>query len=303
MTKLRFWIAVSVAWLLLFYNIERFHEPINIASFVYVYAAVIAMLLVAIRQLHRVQPALLLGAILIGLLALKWLRGYEVLGSSLALTITEACAMTITLLISWAIAQSISQFEQGAAEILSLSLPDFITSQVEFYQEVRRARQFRRPLSLLTIAPQGAATSIEINRFLEEIQHKTVTNYTNARLRDLIASNTKDCDIMAYCDDHFVVMLPEVNSQEATQVAQRLRSAARESLGLELQVGDAVFPEEEVTLSGMLVRAVSRMRGRPLSDGMGGGLESALEVDPRMVSHQLQFDLSDVGQTDDDYQA
>jgi len=297
MTKLRLWIAAFVAWLLLFYNVERFHEPINIASFIYVYAALIAIVLIAIRDLHRTPPALMLLAILTGLLVLKWLRGYEILGTSLALTITESCAVTITFFVSWAIAQRISQFEQGAADMLSLSLPDFIAVQVEFYQEVCRARQFCRPLALLTIAPNGASTSIEVNRFLQEMQQKTISNYINARLRDLITSKTKDCDIMAYSDDHFVLLLPEVNSQEASQIAQRLQLAARESLGLDIQVGKAAFPEEEVTLSGMLDRAVSKMRGGTSSPGHGRGMNEST------VPHEPEFDFSDVGKTDGRCQA
>ena len=35
MLRLRLWLAIYTFWLLLFYNIERFDETINIASFIY----------------------------------------------------------------------------------------------------------------------------------------------------------------------------------------------------------------------------------------------------------------------------
>ena len=46
MVHLRFWIAATLAWLLVFYNIERFHAPINLASFVYVLVAGIGVSLI-----------------------------------------------------------------------------------------------------------------------------------------------------------------------------------------------------------------------------------------------------------------
>jgi len=54
MIRLRFWIAATLVWLLGFYNIERFHEPLNIASFVYVLAAVVAIAIVVVERLGMV---------------------------------------------------------------------------------------------------------------------------------------------------------------------------------------------------------------------------------------------------------
>ena len=53
MARLRLWIAATLGWLLVFFNIERFHEPINLASFVYVLAAAVAMVTVAIARVRR----------------------------------------------------------------------------------------------------------------------------------------------------------------------------------------------------------------------------------------------------------
>jgi len=263
MNSLRLSIAVMFAWLLLFYNIERFYEQINLASFVYVYAACIAMVIVAVPRLRAAPVTVTLSLLFAVFFGLKWFNGYQIADASLPLTVTEVTAIGVTFYLAWTIGRGIRQFEDSAAEVWSMHpkglIPDFVDSQVEFYREVRRAREFDRPLTLLTIKSHGESETLKIGQIIEEMQRNMTRRYIDSRIGQIIAARAKDCDMIAYSDDHFVLLLPEVEATRAPEIVEDLNTAVKEATGIELQIGHAAFPADEVTLSGLLGRATSQM--------------------------------------------
>lgn len=264
MTTLRIWIAATIAWLLLFLSIERFHEPINLASFVYVLASVAAIAVVAVQRRNSSSLGFLLISTLCLYLGLKVTLGYQVFGANLTITVTEACALLITVLLAQRIAASIDEFEEGAADVMTMHLSGrstpFESGQTDLYREIRRARQFKRRVSVMALATDGTCTSVAMSRLIEEVQQNALRRYVDARVGSLLSQETKDCDIIAFNRDHFVVLLPEANVEQAARVGQRLRDLAHHKLGLSMQVGTATFPDQEVTLTGLLSRAESAMR-------------------------------------------
>jgi hypothetical protein len=101
-----------------------------------------------------------------------------------------------------------------------------------------------------------------VARYLEEIQQRGIRKYIDARLARLINDCISDCDILAYRDDCFFILCPELASDAVQEVARRLEQAAEEELGLELKIGAASFPDEEVTLGGLLETATGSMLGQ-----------------------------------------
>ncbi len=267
MMKLRVWIAATIAWLLIFFSIERFHGPINMASFVYVLASVAAITVLMLQRRHFSSTKFLLISMLGMHLGLKVILGYQVFGASLPLTAMEASSLLITVMLAQRIAASIQDFEEGAAAVMTMQLggrsTSFETGQSDLYREIRRARQFKRRVSIMTLATDGTSTSVALNRLIEEVQHNALRRYIDARVGKLLSDETKDCDIIAYNGDHFVVLLPEATADHATRVGERLQNLANDQLGLRMQVGTATFPDEEVTLTGLLNRAESEMRALP----------------------------------------
>jgi len=257
--------VATAAWLFVLYNIERFHEPINIASFVYVYTAVIAGLLICVRPLHAISP-FLLSTLLLSLFVLgKSMLGYGIVGPNLPLTITESCAIIVTIVLSRQIVKSIAEFEQAATDALLIQLDrqlsPFDMGQTEIYREIRRARQFNRPLALVTLAPTEQSIQQSLNRFIEEVQHKAVETYVHARVAEVLSNEVSHCDLIARRNNHFVMVLPETDREGAQALASRLREAVETKLGLKLQAGTACFPEQEVTFTGLLERAEAEMQG------------------------------------------
>ena len=264
MAKLRIWIAATIAWLLIFFNIERFHEPLNIASFVYVLASLAAIVVVALPPRNSSSLGFLVISTLCLHLGLKATLGYQVFGPNLPITVTEACALLITVILVQRIAVSIDEFEEGATDVMTMHLSGrttpFESGQTELYREIRRARQFKRRVSVVALASDGASTSVAMNRLIEEVQQTALRRYVDARVGKLLSEETKDCDIIAFDRDHFVILLPEANVQHATRVGNRLQELAQEKLGLKMQIGTATFPDQEVTLTGLLSRAENEMR-------------------------------------------
>ncbi|MBC8353565.1 MAG: hypothetical protein H8E66_16320 [Planctomycetes bacterium] len=266
MTKLRIRTSALLVWLLLFFNIERFHAPINIASFVYVLAAIVSIAIVMLRRQNGIAFGTVVSTTLVAFLVSKWLLGYQILGTALPLTVTEACSLLTTASFARLIAQAMHDFESNAQQVLHMHFdsdtPELAASQTQLYKEVRRARRHNRPLSILALNASNATNPELLNRFIEEVQRRGIRKYIDARLAQVITSCISDCDILVYSDDCFFVMCPEIVGEEAEEVSSRLKEAVRQELGVTLNIGSASFPEQEVTLGGLLEKAIDALHGK-----------------------------------------
>ena len=254
----------------MFYNIERLHGSINLASFVYILAAAVALPIVWIPWLHRAPLRWLLApAVPVVLLMKVWL-GYRIGGLYLPITITELCSVGMTILLAHQIGRCLEEFRRAAVSTLVVHLHDrsrpFDEGQKEMYREIRRARTFHRPLALLSVSANDESVSQSLDRFSREAQRDMLKNYVHARIADLLTTNTTDCDIITHKNGHFVTVLPETDRETAGKLIQELKSAAKERLGLDLNIGASIFPEEEITFVKLLESAEVRMRNGVESD-------------------------------------
>lgn len=265
MTRLRFWVSISFLWLTLFFNIERLHEPFNIASFVYVLATVLGVVTLTLPAIMRLHPLwTMLGAV-VALVAVKALLGYPIAGRGLPLTVTEAVAISITVLLARQIVLSITHFEESVFEVAALHWVqrplDFKEMQHEFYREVRRARQYGRPVALLALKPTTTDLPQRASRLIDEVNKKMTRYYVEAQIADVLASQLHDCELVAKCNDEFLVLLPEADSERAQSTADQLALQLRESLGTVFRTGVAAFPHQETTFTGLLERAEAALGG------------------------------------------
>jgi len=264
MTKLRFWIAVTLGWLLLMYNIERYDETVNIASFVYILAAVLAITVVGLQRWCRLRLVVLLV-----LAALSWaickaiLRG-PVFHPSWLIVAAELAAVLVTTALAWRISLSIEEFEAGAFDVIAMRPNDravpLSAGRGDLERELRRAEQFHRPLALLRLETDAAINSISLNGLIQEVQRGALQQHLSGQLAQLISDTTRDCDLVAQNRDHFVVLLPETDRQQALEMIEQMQRRARRQWGFDLRVGVAEFPAEEVTLTGLLDRAAHGIR-------------------------------------------
>ena len=275
MIRSQFWLLALCSWLFLLYNIERLSEPINLASFVYVFVIVSANLVILVRGLRRTPFYKSLLLALPPYFFLKFYLGYEIAGSNLPITITEICAIGFTLFLTQRVTWHLEEFRDAISHLTIGRLEEgthrFEEGQGHIYREVRRARLYKRPAALLAISVNAGTTDVEINRFIKEAQNEIIPRYVAARTASLLVKELKDSDVITKRNDHFIVLLPESDRQIATDITERLTAGIEKSLGLSCKIGFSTFPDDAVTFESLLLQAETAMKkARADSDGQNG---------------------------------
>lgn len=275
MTQLRYRSLVFFCWCFVFYNIERLHEPINIASFVYVFAGAAAALIIGVPQLQQCRPAPLVVWLLGLQLVLTVCLGLSLGGVRLPLTVTELVATGVTVLLAHGIGSALQEFQEAVMRLTvhpRVQSRPFESGQEDMYRELRRSRHYRRPLAVVAMTPKKDSLRASIPRMIQDAQRDALVHYTNARLGEVLSAELKDCDILTLDrKGRFIVMLPEVGKESVGQSVERLKSAGLEELGIELDIGAACFPDEEVTLVSLLERATGPLEAPAVTTGPTSG--------------------------------
>jgi GGDEF domain-containing protein len=263
LTRLRLSVVLLLFWLTALYNIERIHEPINLASFVYVLVAVQSVFVICSPQLRRATLMQFTAANFVFYAALKAYLGYPFFGANLPITVTECVVIGVTNLLAWAVASDIDDFMRSASDIASvqfgrrpISLHD---GEVLMYNEVQRARRFQRKLSLATVRFNREMRGQEFDRLLEKVRHVLVQRYVESRVGSLLMDAASPGDLVVVRDDEFVVVCPEMSEQDLRGILTNVSDELQRELGIKIQAGISEFPSNECTLTGLIERADSQM--------------------------------------------
>jgi len=265
MKRMRFLVAMLIIWLFLFYNIERLSKPIDITDVAYTFVPLVAALTICVPRLrqvplwvHLVIPALVF-------LVLKaWLKS-RVWGTALPLTVMEICVIAVTIILARWVSNGMGEFESAIAHITigqvdTLSEP-FSTGQAEMYREIRRARHHQRPLALMAVGVDEKLMRVALDRMVQEVQQAMMKRYLLSDIARTLCHKLEDYNVIARTNDHFIVLLPEVTSEQLPDLIGRLRQAVSEQVGVIPQIGTASFPKDAVTFDGLVEQAVGEMSG------------------------------------------
>ena len=238
MERSQFWLLTLCSWLFFLYNIERLSEPINLASFHYVFVIACANLVILIPWLRRTPFYKSLLLALPPFFALKVYFGYEIAGTNLPITVTEISAIGITMFLTRQVVSYLEQFHDIIGRLtigrLEVGTHTFEEGQGHIYREIRRARVYKRPAALLAISIDEESADVSLSRFVRDAQ------------------------------------------EIALKVAARLQREIRGKLGLEPKFGLSTFPDEAVTFESLLSKAESAMNGSQAEmDGQGDRIATA----------------------------
>ena len=263
MKRMRFLVSILIIWLFFFYNIERLSHPINITRVAYIFVPLMGVLAIIFSRLRKVSLwVLLVGPIPI-FLALKAWAGFRVWGTAIPLTVTEICAIALTTILARWVGNGLNEFENAIANITIGQvdrLPEpFSMGQGEMYREVRRARHHQRPLVMMAIGVEEESVQIALDRMVQEAQRAMMKQYVLSGVARTLCDELEDYDIIAQRNDHFLALLPEVTSDQLADLTGRLRKAASEQVGVNLQIGTASFPGDAVTFESLMEKAVKKM--------------------------------------------
>ena len=261
--RMRLPVTILIIWLFLFYNIERLSEPIDITDVAYTFVPFMAILTILVPRLRKVPLWVLLVVPIPVFLVIKALVKSSAWGTSLPLTVTELCVIAATTIMARRVSNGVSEFEHAVAHITIGqvdALPEsFSTGQAEMYREVKRARRHQRPLALMAIGIEGKSVQVALDRMVQEVQQAMMKRYVMSNVARMLCDELEDYDIIAQEDDRFLILLPEVASEELADLADQLRQAVSEQVGVTLQIGTASFPEDAVTFESLVDKAVEEM--------------------------------------------
>lgn len=254
--------AATIGWVLCLTEIDRRSDLFHLGASAYLILAASAALLL-VPQLRRVSTLWVLAV------AFPLFCVLELLSRPLDLTaaggaLVEFLGVAITLVLASRLARRLALAEDAIAE-LALG-PDrepaapFSRTQGEMFREVRRARRYERPLSLLALSASGAQPPAALERVLEEARLNGLERYVTLKVGALLDAETAASAVIASRAKHFLVMLPECERAEAESVAKRLGQAAASRYGLELRFGIASFPHQEITFDKLLETAETELR-------------------------------------------
>jgi hypothetical protein len=258
-----------VAWLVFFYNIERVPWLVGagniqfVTRFAYIFVALAALVTLAFPIVHRL-PLWLVSTLGVAVfLVLKSWLGYPLGGEALAVTVTEICAILVTGLLTRQVAGAIWEFENSIVNFtikrVGRQTKTFDIEQGEMYQELRRARAFNRPLTLMAVEPSTSSFEAATEKMVEEVQQATIKQYVLAGLAKVLGDQLGPYSIIAQDGDRFLVLLPEASKEEIPKLTAQVRGQVQESLGLELRIGSATLPEVE-TFDALVETAYSEMK-------------------------------------------
>lgn len=265
MLKLRLWLAVYTFWLLLFYNIERLDETINLASFLYLLIPFsVVLILLFPRLLVGKSSRYVMGGLILVAILLKWLLGYPIVETGLAITIAELSFIIINLLLLKPLAQIVIDVEDMMAKLTfrQIGLPPRLLESIdteELYRELKRCRRFQHPVVLLHVETDGEISDEALKTIMKELNKSIVERYMQARVAKLLSEDLRDSDLIAQHENGFIILMPETKADEIDDLLRMIRHEAVNQLHISLKIGVSSFPDEALTLGGLIEAATASM--------------------------------------------
>ncbi|RLC76072.1 MAG: hypothetical protein DRJ03_20610 [Chloroflexi bacterium] len=264
MKRMRFLVAILVIWLFIFFNIERLSSPIDITDVAYTFVPFTVTLIIFAPRLRRVPlGAFLTASTLVFLLLKTWFKSH-VWGSSLPLTVTEICIIAVAIILARWVSNGIGEFERAITHITighNNGLPEsFSDDQAKMYQELKRARRYQRPLTMMAIGIEEDSIQVALERMVREAQQVMMKRYVMSDIAKTLCDELEDYNIIAQNNNHFLVLLPEVAAGQLPDLSNQLRETLFEQTRVAPQIGTASFPDDAVTFDDLVEKATEAMK-------------------------------------------
>lgn len=148
------------------------------------------------------------------------------------------------------------------------SLPTYHELKPLLERELRRARRYERPLSLVILsldrhAPQSANGSAHVAGPDPSIVQQLQFFHVGALLRDTL----RETDLAGYVAEtqEFVAMLPEGDVDAAARTAGRINERLADRMTVRLRTGAAAYPDGGLTLDDLMDSARRGQDGAPVT--------------------------------------
>lgn len=270
MKSMRWRVAITILWLSVLFNIERFDfekgANVNLASSFYILAAAAATLFLVIRMKQRAMYALGVG-VFAAYTILKVASPIPVFpGFHKYITITEIVALLITMGLAWLVNRGLHDFED-AVEAISLpkgraGVLDYDQMQERIRAELGRARRHQHPMSLAAIEIDPTTSEAALHRAVRDAQVALLKRYVQVQFGVFLSKNTRETDAVAHHDEqgHFLLLAPETPADQTEGLLNRLAHQVEENLGLRFRFNVADFPKTALTSEELVHKATEKLR-------------------------------------------
>ncbi|HNP84565.1 MAG TPA: hypothetical protein PKK78_00435 [Kouleothrix sp.] len=270
MKSIRWRVALTILWLSLLFNIERFDfekgTNVNLSSPFYILIAATTALFLLVRVKERAMLVLGVGIFIVYTI-LKVASTIPVFqGFHKYITITEIVALIITMGLTWFVNRGLQDFEEA---VEAISLPKGHTGMLDYDQmqerirtELGRARRHQHPMSLAAIEIDASTSETALHRAVRDAQLALLKRYVQVQFGVFLSKNTRETDAIAHQDDngHFLLLAPETPADQTEGLLNRLSHQVEEHLGLRFRYHVADFPKTALTSEELIHKATEKLR-------------------------------------------
>lgn len=248
-----------LAWFAALFGVAWARWPVEISTLAPVCCLAVAAAIVALPSygLSGSRAVVILPAV--AFLLLKSSMGQPLLGQAAASTVAELSLIGASVFLARAVALCVAEFEQSVVHSMVEPPPDsYVPSQVgepAMYREVRRARHYERPLSMLSVSVGPGQLDLSLDRLFERVQREGIQKYLESQLIHLLAEETRDSDLITQRGGSIFALLTETEESNAQLLGNRVSAIASDRLGLEIRVGVSSFPKQCLTLDRLFSEA------------------------------------------------
>lgn len=271
MARLRWRIIALLAWLMLFFNIERLDiggkDTIDIASGVYVVAILVTVAgLLPMFQRRSVVYLAALTLLLYGIVLALDPKRQLVGGIHTYITFTSLFLLSVTLVLTYRVGQALEEFVQAIEEITFSSKGERLRTQSEaddlVQLEMISSRRHQRPLSVVMLQADASSLNMLTHRLVQDVQRSMMQRYVLVTVTRVLSKYMRRTDMIIEGKKlgRFVMLAPETTEAEAQELGERMAQLAHDKLGVEASYSSATFPEHALTFEDLLNMAEQRLR-------------------------------------------
>lgn len=261
MSIIHFWFSANLLWYALLFALGGYSDLVGIDSKVLSLSVVAGVLALLTSRHVKTGSTAVVFLSVVATLSLNGAYGRPMLGEAFPRIVTECVLVAVSALLCRRTGSYISELEDTISQLIDLRPPiSFQELQSEFYQELRRARRFGRPVSLLAVRPVGINDASPEHVISGVIQKKLAQDFQDVQFAALLHSGVGDGDLIAKADDGFLILLPEADRDTASKTAADLAYHVKQASDCDLMIGISDFPKSEVTLAGLVKAAEAQLQ-------------------------------------------
>lgn len=268
MLRLNRYIIALVLWLSFLFNVERLDLNVgssniaNIASPVYVVAAMMVLLGVLLPQWRRVplwRVNLIAVASFLATLAIVQRPFWGDIQTFV--TIFELMAVVISATLGYLVGRLSADFIETVHAMMFVDLDgrvyDADEAEPVIKREMQSSRRSNRPLSVMVLDAKTSSGKINLQETAREVQNILVKRQSMVALARLLPRALRRTDFVLHevGDGRLVVVMPELRKEQTGPIIERLGHVAQRRLGLSVQYGIASFPDNGVTFEELVYQA------------------------------------------------